>query len=108
MKNEKAPIWALIAFRSAPDRSYIPPSPAKRVTGRVHPCANSRPRQTAGMDTDRLTLTATCSSMRRRSCFFEQQAITLLDRTEQAKVMELTTSWEEKGIEMPAGRPARG
>ena len=31
---------------------------------------------------------------------FEQQAITLLDTTEQAKVMELTTSWEEKGIEI--------
>ena len=31
---------------------------------------------------------------------FEQQAIALLDTTEQARVMELTTSWEEKGIEI--------
>jgi hypothetical protein len=31
---------------------------------------------------------------------FKQQATTLLDRTEQTKVMEITTSWQEKGIEI--------
>lgn len=31
---------------------------------------------------------------------FEQQAAKLLDRTEQDKVMELTTSWKEEGIEI--------
>ena len=30
---------------------------------------------------------------------FEQESAKLLDRAEQARVMELTTSWEEKGIE---------
>src|SRR5438270_6312774 len=29
---------------------------------------------------------------------FNQQADSLLDRTEKAKVMELTTSWKEEGI----------
>src|ERR1043166_116926 len=36
---------------------------------------------------------------RREELLFEQHAATLLNRSEQSRVMELTTSWEERGIE---------
>jgi len=36
----------------------------------------------------------------RETLLFEQQAATLLGKTEQTKVMELTTSWKEEGIEI--------